>query len=110
MPIGACFDTQGVLIHGLCLFGVSSRNGGDAGDIAALPQLRIIWNAHSFKAYLASDMEWYFADAHTNSRNSAEVLRLKFLVLRLRLVPLHKLRHAKRACFYIRFNVCASAS
>ena len=61
MPIGACFDTQGVLIHGLCLFGVSSRNGGDAGDIAALPQLRIIWNAHPFKAYLASDMEWYFA-------------------------------------------------
>ena len=26
---------------------------------------------------------WYFADAHTNSRNSAEVLRLKFLGLRL---------------------------
>jgi len=47
---------------------------------------------------------WYSPLARFNSRNSAEDLVLTSFV------PLHKLRHAKRACFYIRFNACASAS
>lgn len=60
--------------------------------------------------FAQAQVVWYFANAHTNSRNSAQTLCFIVFGTSLSLVPQHKLRHAKRACFYIRFNVCASAS
>ena len=63
----------------------------------------------------------YFAIAHTPTQTSARkaclflysfphMRRRKLGGISLSLIPLHKLRHAKRAYFYIRFSRCAKHS
>ena len=63
----------------------------------------------------------YFAIAHTPTQTSARkaclflysfphMRRRKLCGISLSLIPLHKLRHAKRAYFYILSHICAGAS